>query len=401
MAWNQPGEDKKRPPPRGAPDNSSLDDLLRRLQRQMQRLGRPGSNRTVAALALLLVLAALWLLSGLYQLSPSERGVVQRFGRYLEIEQPRHGWHWPWPIETMTKVDVAVPEGLDSKALLVTSDQNFVDVNWSVQYRVAAPLQYLFQVRDPQDALRQASETVMRELVAGSALATLLNAEARARVAIQARERIQKILDGYRAGIDLAAVNLGEVRLPDAVQGAQRDASKAVEDRARALADAEGYVNDTVPKAQAQAARAITDAQVYATQTRATADGDAQRFTEMAQAYARAPEITRNRMYIDTMESILSHAHKIIIDTKSGNTIYVPLDKLAEAIRASGQGGQPASGSGPAGNAAAAGANGTAANSVPANAAAGNASPGNAPNAGAAGESADEAEARARERPER
>jgi membrane protease subunit HflK len=376
MAWNQPGEDKKRPAPRGTLDNASLDDLLRRLQRQVQRLWRPGSNRGSAALALLLLIATVWLISGYYQIGPSERGVVQRFGRYVAIEQPGHGWHWPWPIETLTKLDVVTVEALDSKALMLTDDQSLIDISWSVQYRIADPLRFLFQVREPQESLRQVSETVMRELIGGSSLSALLDGEARSRVASEARARIQKALDGYGAGINLAGVNLADVRLPEAVQVAQRDAAKAAADRQHAVAEANAYANDIVPKAQSAAQRQMTDAQVYATQTRAAAEGEAQRFTQVAQAYARAPEVTRTRMYIDTMESILSHAHKILIDTKSGSgsMIYLPLDKLAEAVRSSAPPAPPAVPS-------------------PAPAAAGAAAP------GAAADAADDA--RNRERPER
>jgi membrane protease subunit HflK len=376
MAWNQPGEDKKRPAPRGALDNASLDDLLRRLQRQVQRLWRPGSNRGSAALALLLLIATVWLISGYYQIGPSERGVVQRFGRYVAIEQPGHGWHWPWPIETLTKLDVVTVEALDSKALMLTDDQSLIDISWSVQYRIADPLRFLFQVREPQESLRQVSETVMRELIGGSSLSALLDGEARSRVASEARARIQKALDGYGAGINLAGVNLADVRLPEAVQVAQRDAAKAAADRQHAVAEANAYANDIVPKAQSAAQRQMTDAQVYATQTRAAAEGEAQRFTQVAQAYARAPEVTRSRMYIDTMESILSHAHKILIDTKSGSgsMIYLPLDKLAEAVRSSAPPAPPAVPS-------------------PAPAAAGAVAP------GAAADAADDA--RNRERPER
>jgi membrane protease subunit HflK len=301
---------------------------------------------------------------------------VQRFGRYVAIEQPGHGWHWPWPIETLTKLDVVTVEALDSKALMLTDDQSLIDISWSVQYRIADPLRFLFQVREPQESLRQVSETVMRELIGGSSLSALLDGEARSRVASEARARIQKALDGYGAGINLAGVNLADVRLPEAVQVAQRDAAKAAADRQHAVAEANAYANDIVPKAQSAAQRQMTDAQVYATQTRAAAEGEAQRFTQVAQAYARAPEVTRSRMYIDTMESILSHAHKILIDTKSGSgsMIYLPLDKLAEAVRSSAPPAPPAVPS-------------------PAPAAAGAAAP------GAAADAADDA--RNRERPER
>jgi modulator of FtsH protease HflK len=334
MAWNQPGEEKKRPPPRGAPETNSLDELRRRLQRQVQQLWRPGSSRRTLLVAALVVVA-LWLASGYYQIGPSERGVVQRFGRFVAVEQPGHIWRWPRPIETVNKLDVANPGGVDSNALMVSSDQSLVEVSWSVQYRISDPLRYLFHVREPQESLRQASETVVRELVAVNSIATLLDGEARARISTEARERIQKALDGYGAGMELTAVNLTDPQLPDPVRGAQRDASKAAEDRQRVISEAETYTNEVVPAAQSAAQHLINDADVYATQTRATADGEAQRFTEVAQSYARAPEVTRNRMYIETMETILSRAHKIIIDAKSGsgNVIYIPLDKLADAMR--------------------------------------------------------------------
>ena len=335
MAWNQPGEDKKRPPPRRAPDSNSLDDLLRRLQRQLQRLWRPGSSRGTAVVSLLLLIVALWLISGIHQIASSERGVAQRFGRYLTVEPPGYDWYWPWPIETVRKLDVTNVEALDSKALMLASDQSLIDVSWSIQYRIADPLQFLFHVRDPQESLRQSSETVLRELVAASAPSALLDGDARSRIAAEARARIQKIVDDYGTGVNVAAVNLADVRLPDAVQAAQRDAAKAAEERQRAIADAQAYASDIVPKAQSAALQRLSEAQVYPAQTRAAADGEAQRFTQLAQAYAKAPEVTRSRMYIETMESILSKAHKIILDTKTGNgnVIYVPLDKLAEAIR--------------------------------------------------------------------
>src|ERR1700693_1633058 len=197
MAWNQPGEDKKRPPPRRAPDSSSLDDLLRRLQRQLQRLWRPGSSRGTAVVSLLLLIVALWLISGIHQIANSERGVAQRFGRYLTVEPPGYDWYWPWPIESVRKLDVTNVEALDSKALMLASDQSLIDVSWSIQYRIADPLQFLFHVRDPQESLRQSSETVLRELVAASAPSALLDGDARSRIAAEARARIQKIVDDY------------------------------------------------------------------------------------------------------------------------------------------------------------------------------------------------------------
>ena len=341
MAWNQPGEDKKRTPPRSNPDDSSLDDVLRRWQRRVQRLWRPGSGRGTAVAVLIALVVVVWLASGVYQVDMNDRGVLQRFGRFVAIEQPGHGWHWPWPIETMKKVNVALTvNGSDYKALMLTSDQSLIDVSWSLQYRIADPVHYLFRLRDEPVTLRETSETVFRELVAHYDLPALLIGDARGRVTTEARNRIQQALEIYQAGVVVTGVNLTDVQLPDAVLTAQRDAAKADEDRRRQIDEANGYANDIVPKAQTQAQRQLTDAQVYAKQTVSVAEGEARRFTELANAYAQAPEITRNRMYTDTMESILSRSHKIIIDAKSGggNMIYLPLDKLAEAVRAANAG---------------------------------------------------------------
>src|ERR1019366_8130327 len=158
MAWNQPSEDRSRPPPRGAPPDSSLDELLRRWQQRVRRLWRPGRSRAAAAGLLLLVLG-LWLASGYYQIDVSERGVVQRFGAFHEIEQPGRGWHWPWPIESMQKLNVTGIQALDSRALMLTADQSLVEIAWSVQYRINDPVRYLFRLRDPQLTLGQSGET--------------------------------------------------------------------------------------------------------------------------------------------------------------------------------------------------------------------------------------------------
>ncbi len=356
MAWNQPGEEKQRPPSRGAPDDSSLDEMLRRWQQRVQRLWRPGSGGGTAALALLFLVAAVWLASGYYQIDASERGVVQRFGRFLAIDQPGHGWHWPWPIETMQKVNVAGIQGLESKALMLTADQSLIEIHWSVQYRINDPVQYLFQVRAPQLTLGQSGETALREVVARYDMPALLTGDARGHVTGEARGRIQQAMDAYRAGITVTNVNMTDVQLSDAALSTQRDAEKAAEDRQRAIADAQAYANDILPKAQAAAQRQLAEAQVYAAQTVANADGEAERFTQLAGAYAQAPEATRSRLYIDTMQTILSRSRKIVIDARngSGSMIYLPLDKLAEAVRAATPSATPAAGSAAAGGAAAA-----------------------------------------------
>jgi membrane protease subunit HflK len=343
MAWNQPGEDKKRPAQRNAPDNSSLDDILRRWQQRVQRLWRPGRGASTAAAALIALAAVVWIASGYYQIAVTERGLMQRFGRYVATVPPGAGWHLPWPIETITKFNVESIDGLDSKGVLLTADQNLIDIAWSVQYRITDPRAFLYQVRDPESSLRQASETVIRELAAAQNLDVLLSGNARTQISATARPRIQQIMDESHAGITITAVNLTEVQLPDPVVAVQRDFAKAGEERARQIAEAQAYANEIVPAAQSVAGHQLTEAQVYAAQVTAAADGEAQRFTALAQAYARSPETMRSRMYIETIEGILSHSRKIFIDTKPGNgsMIYLPLDKLIDTVRA---GGAPAAG---------------------------------------------------------
>jgi membrane protease subunit HflK len=357
MAWNQPGEDKKRTPPRGNPDDSSLDDMLRRWQRRVQRLWRPGSGRGMAVLVLAGVVLVVWLGCGISQIDPNDRGVVQRFGQFVDIEQPGLRWHWPWPIETMKKVNVTLSvNGSDYKALMLTADQSLIDISWSVQYRISDPKHYLFELHDQSATLRDTSETIFRELVARYDLPALVTGDARSRVTTEARTRIQQALDIYQAGIVVTGVNMTDLQLPDAVLAAQRDAAKADEDRRRMIEDALGYANEIVPKAETAAQQQTTDAEVYAKQTVATAEGEADRFSEVAAAYAQAPEVTRSRIYTETMESILSRARKIVIDAKSGsgNMIYLPLDKLADAVKAANAAVPAASAATNAGNAPAA-----------------------------------------------
>jgi membrane protease subunit HflK len=300
----------------------------------------------MAILVLVAVAIVVWLASGISQIDPNERGVVQRFGRFVAIEQPGLRWHWPRPIETLQKINVTLSvNGSDYKALMLTSDQSLINVGWSVQYRVADPKQYLFDLRDQPTTLRESSETVFRELIARYDLPSLVTGDARGKVTTEARTRIQQALDICQAGIVVTSVNMTDLQLPDAVLAAQRDAAKADEDRRRSIDDAQGTANDIVPKAETSGARQIADAEVYSKQTLAAAEGEAERFSEVAGAYAQAPEVTRNHLYTDTIESILSRSHKIILDTKAGSSIvYLPLDKLAEAMKAAAASGGAAAG---------------------------------------------------------
>ncbi|HLK71819.1 MAG TPA: FtsH protease activity modulator HflK, partial [Steroidobacteraceae bacterium] len=281
--------------------------MLRRWQERVQRLWRPGSSRGRAALALLGLVLIVWLASGYYQINSNERGIVQSFGRYAATESPGSGWRWPWPIQSMTKVNIADVNSLDSKDTVLTADQSLLTLVWSVQYRIADPLQYLYEVRDPQTTLQQIGEVVVRRLAAQADLQSLLTGPAREGIDGQAREGMQKLLDDYHSGIAISAVNLTDVELPDPVIASERDADHAADDRQRAISDAQNYANDLQLKAQASAQHQISDAQVYATQTLARAEADTQSFDELAASYAQQPQVMRNRLYIQTIEEILSH----------------------------------------------------------------------------------------------
>ena len=252
---------------------------------RVQRLWRPGSGRGTAALALLLLAVAVWLASGYYQIGAAERGVVQRFGRYVAIEQPGHGWHWPWPIETMTKLNVASIEALDSKALMLTADQSLIDdqLVGAVSHRRSAAVS-VSACAIRRLTLRQTSETVMRELVARARPAGAAERRcARSRVTGEARGRMQQPLDGYGAGISVTGVNLTDVQLPDAVLAAQRDAEKAAEDRRRAIGRCAGLCQRHRAEGAGRGAagswpmRRCTRRRPWP-----NAEGEAERFTQLA-----------------------------------------------------------------------------------------------------------------------
>jgi membrane protease subunit HflK len=327
MAWNQPDNGQGGNARRGG---SSFEETLRRWQ---QRLGGTGSGGAPVALYIAIGLVLLWLGSGLYQIDAPERGVVQRFGRYIGVSDPGMGWRWPWPIETVSKVNVSSVNSIDYQSRMLTADLNLVNISCAIQYQFADPLKVLFQVRDPEGTLREVSESAIREIIGQNPLNSVLAGEPRQKITTNTRDLIQKTLDGYNAGIRVLSVNLTEVQVPEPVLPSQRDFNKAKEDRERFSQEARAYANDLLPRAQGTAQRQLLDAQAYRQQVVAAADGDASRFNQLAAAYAQAPDVTRNRMYIETMEAVMSRSRKVLLDTKSGgnNVLYLPLDKLLES----------------------------------------------------------------------
>jgi membrane protease subunit HflK len=343
MAWNDPGRNRSpwgNRPDRGAAD---LDEALRNLQRRLTGLfgggGAGGGNveggggtgmRGFGAGTVALVLVAIWAATGLYKVDAAERAVVTRFGQYVATTEPGLRWHLPWPIEARQIVNVESIEGFSNQNRILTSDENLVDINIAVQYRRAEARPFAFNVRDPESTLGEVSESAIREIVGRSRLDFVLE-EGRQEIAASTKELIQRTLDSYQTGIEVTSVNLQGVAVPEQVSSAQRDAIKAREDKERLGLEAQAYANDILPKAKGSAARQMEDSQAYKARIVADAEGEAARFVSLLQAYERAPGVTRQRLYFETVEEVLGNTNKVLVDTKgTGNMIYLPLDKLTD-----------------------------------------------------------------------
>lgn len=342
----------------GPPD---LDELWRRLNQRLGSLfgGRggngsgPSSGRpSSGGLGLVLFLIALiWLASGFYIVDASERGVELRFGKYIQTTEPGPSWHLPWPFESVEVVNVSevrtievgyrnsVRTKVPNESLMLTDDENIVDLQFAVQYMRADPESYLFYNRDPDGTVMQVAESAIREIVGRSKMDFVLY-EGREQIAVNARTRMQSILDRYRTGITVSQVTMQNAQPPEQVQDAFDDAVKANQDRERQINEGQAYYNDVVPKAQGTAARLGQEAEGYKQRVIAAAEGEASRFNQVVAEYRKAPRVTRERLYIDAVQKVLSASTKVVIDQKANsNMLFLPLDKLmqgAAGIEASG-----------------------------------------------------------------
>lgn len=359
MSWNEPGGSKKDPwsGRDKQPDKpSEIDEAIRLWQEKMGKMfgGGDGSGNSRFAGPLggfgLLALAGIgvWVFTGIYIVDEGNRGVVTRFGKYLETTMPGPHWHIPSPIESVDTVNVenqrSVEVGYRSsgarqqsagavpkEALMLTQDENIVDVRLAVQYQIKDAKDFVFNVRDPEATLKQVTESAERGIVGKNNMDFVLT-EGRSEIADEIKAEIQQILDEYKAGIRLTSVNLVDAQPPEEVQGAFEDAIKAREDEQRLKNEAESYANDVIPKARGAAARQMAEAEGYKQKVIARAQGDAARFGKMLAEYEKAPEVTRKRLYLDAMQSVLHGSHTIMVDSKAGNNLmYLPLDKLVAA----------------------------------------------------------------------
>ncbi len=340
MAWDD--GDNKGNPWRGSDGNkgpTDLDAIVKDFQRRLARLfggrggpGRPGGGASNFGSSLILggvaVLLLVWVLSGFYKVDAAERGIVLRFGDYRATTQPGLQWHWPWPIESVEKVNTGRTETWRYQGSMLTRDENIVNVELVVQYRRADPVKYLFSVRQPDETLHDVTQSAIREVVGKNDLDFILT-QGREQIAAQTKALLQSTLDNYGTGIKVYEVNLQEANFPREVESAVQDAVKAREDKARAILEAQKYTNGVLPRARGKAARTTEEAQAYRDQVVAQAQGETARFLSILGEYTKAPDVTRRRMYLDTVESILSRSTKVIVDTgNSNNMLYLPLDQL-------------------------------------------------------------------------
>jgi membrane protease subunit HflK len=341
MAWNEPGGRDDDPwgggrgGDQGPPD---LDEAFRKLQNQLGTIfggrggGGSGSPRVnfglvVFGVAALAVLYGLW---GLYVIDEQERGVVFRFGA-LRSELAFPGLNWYPPIiDRVEKVNVTRVRSTQHQALMLTQDENIVDVSLTVQYRVQDPAKFLVEVADPETSLDHATESAIRH-VAGSSTMDDIITEGRAAVAVEVQQRIQQYLDNYGTGIVVSKVNIDRGAPPSQVQPAFDDVQKAIEDEARVINEANAYSEGIIPEARGQAQRTINQANAYRDQVIAKAEGETNRFVKLLHEYKLASRVTRDRLYIDAMEDVLSRSTKVLIDVEGGNNmLYLPLDKLTQ-----------------------------------------------------------------------
>ena len=296
--------------------------------------------------ALVVLVLVVWLASGFYIVDASQRGVVLTFGRYSETTEPGLRWRLPYPIQANEIVrlsDVRVVEvgyrGSDKnrvlkEALMLTDDENIINIQFAVQWFLKDPQEYLFNNRNPDDSVLQAAETAMREVIGKSKMDFALY-EGREQVAAQASKIMQDILDRYGTGIIVSKLTLQNVQPPEQVQAAFDDAVKAGQDRDRHINEGQAYANDVIPRARGNAARLMEESNGYKGRVVANAEGEASRFKQILVEYNKAPEVTRQRMYIDTVQQMLTNSSKIMLDTKgAGNLLYLPLDKLMQAAAA-------------------------------------------------------------------
>ena len=336
------GSGSRREPP-------NLDELIRNLQGLINKFlpgGKTGGSRPI--IVGLLILAIIWGLSGLYRVLPDEQGVVLRFGKFINTTQPGLNYHLPFPIERVLKpkvtkvnrIDVGFRGASDSgrsagigevpeESLMLTGDENIVDINYSVFWVIKDAGKFLFNIQEPVETVKAASETAMREVIAKSEIQSILT-EGRSKIEIEVQDITQNILDEYGSGIQITQVQTQKADPPSQVIEAFRDVQAARADRERSKNEAEAYANDVIPRARGDAEKILQEAEAYKKEVVAAAEGEASRFLAIYNEYKNAKQVTQERMFLETMEKVLADIDKVIIDKNSGQGVvpYLPLPEL-------------------------------------------------------------------------
>ena len=342
MSWNEPPDNRGQDPwgnrgrGEGPPD---LDDIVRKVQEGFGGLfgGKPSRQKKerkgfpFSWLVVVIVLVLLLLVDITYLVDQQERGVVLRFGRYERTLQPGLNFVFPSLIDRVVTVNVGQVRSITHKASMLTQDENIVDVEVAVQWRINDPADFIFNVMNPALTLRQVAESAVRAIIGQSKLDYVLT-EGRSEIAQRQQELMQKILvDDYESGILIVTVEMQPAKPPEDVKAAFDDAIKAREDEQRLVNEAEAYRNDILPRARGAAARVREEANAYKASTIARSEGDASRFEQLLTEYEQAPEITRKRLYLESIESVMSGTNKVLLDAEGGNSLmYLPLDKLIQ-----------------------------------------------------------------------
>ncbi|MDI3323690.1 FtsH protease activity modulator HflK [Pontibacterium granulatum] len=362
MAWNEPGGNGNNNDPWGGGGNNrggngggdqgppDLDEALRKLQDRLNSIfggsgkkpnsggfgGNGGGSGSGSAsgsgfFIILAVLAALlWAGMGFYTVDQQERGVVLRLGKYSDTVGPGLRWNPPL-IDEVQKVNVTQVRTRTHRALMLTKDENIVDVDMAVQYVIADPKSFQLSVRDPEASLSHAAESALRHVVGSTDMHSILT-QGRELLSVQVQERLQGYMDDYQTGLQISKVNVKEAKAPSQVQDAFNDVIRAREDEVRVRNEAEAYANGIIPEARGQAQRMLEEANAYREEVIAKAEGESQRFAALLEEYEKAPEVTRERLYLSTMESVLAKSPKVLVDVEgSNNMMYLPLDKLSQS----------------------------------------------------------------------
>ena len=335
------------------PTPPDIDALIRDIQSKIKKFLPGGSSSGGKPIGLILIIIAIvWLASGLYRVGPDEQGVVLRFGKFIKTTQPGLHYHIPLPVETVqtpkvtkvNRIDIGFRSERDSgfssgggvadvpqESLMLTGDENIVNIDFSVFWVIKDAGKFLFEIQDPEGTVKAAAETAMREVIAKSKIQPVLT-EGRAQIEIETQEIIQSILDEYNSGIQVTQVQTQKADPPDQVIDAFRDVQAARADMERSKNEAEAYANDVIPRARGEAAKIMQAAEAYKQRVVAASEGEASRFVSIYNEYDKAKQVTKDRMYLETMEKVLADIDKVIIDKNSGSGVvpYLPLPELSK-----------------------------------------------------------------------